>query len=124
MEAQDKERFNLTIEDSDSDQQFVVVVLEGRLDAYSTDSFKQQMDEILENESAIILDLEDLIYVSSAGLRALYHISDTIDDKDGRLVFCDLHKNVQKMFKIVDVESMFTIVDTRDEAEEIVTDNQ
>lgn len=49
----------------------VTFVLDGRLDTVTSPQFEKQLDETIENAASIVLDLEKLEYISSAGLRVL-----------------------------------------------------
>lgn len=49
----------------------VVLQVEGRIDTYTAETFEQALLELLEKESVVTVDFEDVEYVSSAGLRAL-----------------------------------------------------
>lgn len=48
----------------------VVLQVEGRIDTYTAETFEQALLELLEKESVVTVDFEDVEYVSSAGLRA------------------------------------------------------
>lgn len=49
----------------------VTFVLDGRLDTVTAPQLEKQLDETIENAASIVLDLEKLEYISSAGLRVL-----------------------------------------------------
>lgn len=49
----------------------VTFVLDGRLDTVTSPQLEKQLDETIENAASIVLDLEKLEYISSAGLRVL-----------------------------------------------------
>lgn len=49
----------------------IYLQLEGRLDTTTAPGFQAQLLEEMKNGKNIVLDFEKLVYVSSAGLRAL-----------------------------------------------------
>ncbi|MGM0589844.1 MAG: STAS domain-containing protein [Bacteroidota bacterium] len=114
MSTEEKERFQLEIERESS---ITIAHLKGRLDTYSSDEFSSRFDELLDGTEHLILVMSDLIYVSSAGLRALYNLNARMDEH-GQLIFCELHHNVDRMFEIVDVKSMFQIYEDEQTARE------
>jgi anti-sigma B factor antagonist len=114
MSTEDRERFTMDISHEDG---ATVAHLRGRLDTYTSEAFSQRFPELLENDADVILDMTDLEYVSSAGLRALYNLNAQVKP-NGRLAFCNLHHNVDRMFEIVDVKSMFDIYDDLEAAQQ------
>ena len=52
----------------------VVLQVEGRIDTYTAETFEQALLELLEKESVVTVDFEDVEYVSSACLRALLNL--------------------------------------------------
>lgn len=60
----------------------LVIYLEGELNSYSADAIDQEIDEIIKKSSfkKLILDLEMLHYISSAGLRVILRLKHTYPD--------------------------------------------
>lgn len=114
MSTEDRERFSIEIDHKDG---HTVAHLKGRLDTYSSEQFSEQFPALLEGGGHIILEMTDLDYVSSAGLRALYNLNGQIT-AERKLIFCALHHNVDRMFEIVDVKSMFDIYKDLESAEQ------
>lgn len=59
----------------------------------------------------LILDLKDLTYISSAGLRCMFQMKKLVNSELGRLVVSQPTPQVQKVFdiiKAVPVQSVFT----------------
>ncbi|MFO0843680.1 MAG: STAS domain-containing protein [Gemmataceae bacterium] len=42
----------------------------------------------------VVLDLESVVYLSSAGIRPLLSLSKKVREREGRLVLCRLHEEV------------------------------
>jgi anti-sigma B factor antagonist len=116
MSTEDRERFKMRIEEQNGG---FVAYLDGRLDTYSSENFSQRMNELADDASYLILDMSSLVYMSSAGLRALYNLNAQMGEK-GSLILCDLHTNVDRMLDIVDVKSMFPIAANVEEAQQMV----
>jgi anti-anti-sigma factor len=96
----------------------VVLTVKGRLDGFGSRSFGDALDPALNNPEtvAIVLDLRDVSYLSSAGLRVFTMALKRLKERGGILVVCNLHKFCRDILEISGMGSLFTIVDTSDEA--------
>jgi stage II sporulation protein AA (anti-sigma F factor antagonist) len=95
----------------------LTLTLKGRLDGASTASFEERMlKHIDEGERRLLLDLADLDYISSVGLRALILASKRLKPLDGRIVLYALKPGVRQVFEIAGFSSILGIVGNRDEA--------
>ena len=94
-----------------------VIALSGYLDAHTVADFDRHVDEIIGAGTVkIVLDLQGLSYISSAGIGALMGLSQRLKKSDGDLV---LLQPTSKVFKILDLlgfTRIFTLCDSEDEA--------
>jgi anti-anti-sigma factor len=82
-----------------SDQ--VVFLVSGRMDAENAPQFEQQCRAcISEGLTCIVVDLGELTYVSSMGLRSFIALAKTLQDKGGALRICRLNGLVKQVFEI------------------------
>lgn len=82
-------------------QSGVVMILrpQGRLDAMSAPRLQESaLGHIDAGKRSLVLDLEKIDYISSAGLRAMLVAAKRLQEVDGRLVVCSLHGIVQDVF--------------------------
>ncbi|PKL35182.1 MAG: anti-sigma factor antagonist [Spirochaetae bacterium HGW-Spirochaetae-1] len=96
-----------------------IVYLSGRLDIFESEMAEKDIVSILEKneDSHIILVLEDLDYLSSSGLRIFISLKRTLESRGQMLLLCNKNNNAVKIFfKIVNIKDMFTIFETEDEA--------
>jgi anti-anti-sigma factor len=93
----------------------LVVAADGRLDAETADQLHGRLHGALDGgETAVILDLSKLDYISSAGLRIVLITARRLKESDGRFAVFGLRENVARVFK---VSGFDTIIDTHpDEA--------
>ena len=92
----------------------------GRLDSLSSQDLQNELSrQIADGNTAIILDLKDLEYISSAGLRVLLLAGRELKAKNGQLSLCALKKNVREVFEISGFETLFPIHESVDDAIEI-----
>lgn len=83
---------------------------EGRLDAQSAPTFQTQILERVEGgDTQLLIDMEKLEYISSAGLRVILVAAKKLKELNGRVVVCALSESVKEVFRISGFDS---IVDT------------
>ena len=61
----------------------LTVCLEGRLDTVTAPRFEEELNAALEGVETLILDLEKLDYISSAGLRVLLRAEKLMETRGG-----------------------------------------
>jgi anti-anti-sigma factor len=86
--------------------------IEGSLDASNSSIAKKNIRDIIVAEGAnLIINLSELQYISSAGLRVILVVAKDIKNKNGKLVLCSMTHNVKRDFDISGFTSMFDIQD-------------
>lgn len=83
------------------------LVLEGRLDTATAPQLEAELKDILP-DAQLVLDLEKLDYISSAGLRVLLSIQKRIG-KQGSLKMIHVQEGVRDIFDITGFSDIFTI---------------
>lgn len=66
-----------------------------------------------QGERLCVLDLEQLDYISSAGLRVVLMLAKRLKQNAGQLVLCSLQPQVHEVFDISGFLSILTVVDSR-----------
>jgi anti-anti-sigma factor len=95
----------------------VVVLLKGKLDAGSSPELEKEIDRLLtEGEKHLILDLAELGYISSAGLRIILSGSKKLKNKEGSLYVSSLGSMVREVFEVSGFSSIIPIFASTDEA--------
>jgi|ERR1044071_10034984 anti-anti-sigma factor len=96
---------------------FLILSLEGRLDANNSKIFEETVLNVIDQgETRFIIDLSQVDYVSSAGLRVFLLASKRLNAARGKIVPCSLQEPVREVFDIVGLYSIFSISKSRDEA--------
>jgi len=91
--------------------------LSGRLDAVRTDTAIAQVNEaIAAGALRVLLDLSEVTFLSSSGLRALLLMRKELLSRDGELRLCSLRPEVQEVFVLTGFTQVFTIHRSRAEA--------
>lgn len=92
--------------------------LKGRLDSNTSNDFEERLlNSIQGGESNIILDFENLEYISSAGLRVLLKAARELKGGDGKLVLCALKDYIREVFDLSGFVSFLPIYNTVDECQ-------
>lgn len=96
---------------------FCIVRVSGRLDFAAAPVFEKACLEWIEQgEKRFVFDLEQLEYVSSAGLRSILALAKKVKPAGGAMAFCSLTPNVAHVFSISNFGSIFTVSDSLEKA--------
>lgn len=94
-----------------------VFALSGRLDASSTDQELERVRTALDGGLRhILLDMSDVSFMSSSGLRALLLLRKHVLARNGVLRLCALQSQVLEVFSITGFTQVFAIHRTREDA--------
>lgn len=97
--------------------QVLVVGPAGHLDTRTSHDFEKKIVELLgSGERRFIIDLAQVEYVSSAGLRVLLLLAKKLDAMEGDLVLSGMNAQVREVFDVAGFTGIFTIVPTEGEA--------
>ncbi len=100
---------------------YITLAPTGDLDANSS----MQMDEMIQNgiDTDVYhyhIDCTGLRYISSAGLGVFISFMEILNAHGGRFVFSGMAENVYKVFQLLGLEQLMTIVATREEADKML----
>ncbi len=94
-----------------------VLAFEGRLDTGTSPDAQQQLTRLIEEgETKILVNLEKLDYISSAGLRVLLVVAKQLKTTDGELRICSLNEVVKEVFDISGFDMILPISASESEA--------
>jgi anti-sigma B factor antagonist len=77
------------------------LILVGRLDANSAPEAEEIFRQIMERFDKVVLNMQQLDYISSAGLRVIKIIHMGMKKKNGELVLTNVQKMVMEVFEMV-----------------------
>ena len=93
------------------------LAIAGRLDAVSAIEADKEFAKVLDaGNDRLLIELSQLEYISSAGLRVLLVVAKRIQQKGGKVVLCALVPNDKEVFEISGFSSIFKIFDTVEDA--------
>jgi anti-anti-sigma factor len=77
------------------------LIFVGRLDANSAPEAEEIVKQMIERFDTIVLNMEQLDYISSAGLRVIKIIHMGMKKKNGELILTKVQKMVMEVFEMV-----------------------
>jgi anti-sigma B factor antagonist len=87
-----------------------VLAVSGRIDATSAEDLKRTLDSLIDgNFATILIDLADVEYISSVGLRILLAALKKVRSKQGDVKLASLQPYVGEVFEIAGFTKLFTI---------------
>lgn len=98
---------SLEIEKSIGDP--IVVKLNGRLDTASAPEFENVMNELILLVKPIIIDLKELDYVSSAGLRVFLMAQKKVNANTSSMKIINVNEIILDIFKMTGFTEILTI---------------
>lgn len=94
-----------------------IVSFNGSLDSNTSKEAGDQLDKLIdEGKTKFIIDLTNLEYISSSGLRILLSASKRLKLLRGVMKICGLNETVNEVFEISGFTMIFTVVKTLEEA--------
>ncbi len=78
--------------------------------------------EIIVPNNLVVLDLEKLSYINSAGLRSILIVAKTLQAKNARFVLCSLSDSVKEIFKTAGFDKIIEMFESRPDAIATITD--
>lgn len=93
----------------------VTVVVAGELDHCSAPQIRQQLDDLLADESIIhlVLDMENLTFMDSSGIGVLLGRLRKLNARGGSLSVKRMRPSVEKLFRLSGLDRVIGIEDNR-----------
>jgi anti-sigma B factor antagonist len=93
-----------------------IVEPRGRIDTNSAKPFGERLTALIGGGAHnLVIDLQQILYISSAGFRALLIAAKMMDEAKGMLVLCGMSAEIRRLFEIGAFTDLFIICGTRDE---------
>lgn len=96
----------------------IVIYLYGKLDVHVSAEIEKEINKIISQEpdSHMLLNLGQVEYMSSSGLRIFVSTMRILKESKRKLKLCNMNNAVKKIFEVVELMDMFDIHETEDEA--------
>ncbi len=109
---------SLNVRTEDARSFMKTIYLKGSLDTETVSTFDQELDTVLESPlKVLVLDLSELEYLSSAGIRSMFRAQKSMKARAGKALIVNPQPAVQKVFdivKAVDLSAVFASVQELD----------
>ena len=94
-----------------------VVALKGRLDSGTSGDFEAKLsDMVASGAMRMVLDLRELDYISSAGLRVFLKAAKELKQKKGHISLCSAKDYIREVLEMSGFVSFLPLYGTLDEA--------
>ena len=88
----------------------VIIQSVGRIDTNTSTEFEEKLVEILDrSETNIVVDLSEIDYVSSAGLRVFLMAAKKLKILSGNFILASMNDHIKEVFDISGFTPIFTI---------------
>lgn len=95
----------------------LVVSPEGQINSGNAAGIEADLlSHVEKGEHRFVLDMSNLNYISSAGLRVVLVLAKRLKQSAGALALCAMQPHVREVFDISGFLAILTVVDTRQEA--------
>ncbi len=89
----------------------------GRLDASTSKTMEERLLSIIDSgEGRLVIELSQLDYISSAGLRVFLLAAKRMGNTNGRMILCSLKNAVKQVFDIAGLSTFLTLAGSTEEA--------
>lgn len=86
----------------------LTISLDGRLDTTTAPQLEAEVNSSLGGVKNFVIDMEKLVYVSSAGLRVLLK-AQKIMNKQGSMVIKNVSSEIKEIFEVTGFDELLTI---------------
>jgi len=95
-----------------------ILAVSGRLEPQGGKDLKDTMETLTSSSERrdLIVDLQDLDYMASAGFRELFMAGRKLSRQKGRLVVCGLRGEVKRVFELARFDTAYPIFEDREAA--------
>ena len=95
----------------------LIARVDGRIDGSNAREFQNEIEAVCADaDRFVILDLEQLSYISSAGLRAIMMTAKQLESRDVKFAVCSTSGSVSEIFQISGVDQIIPVRPSQSEA--------
>lgn len=95
---------------------YTEINIEGRLDTNTSAELEKKILELVnDGKEDLIINLSDLVYISSSGLRVFLVAAKSLDEKGKKLNFYGMKDYIKEVFDIAGFSILFNIYNKRED---------
>lgn len=107
----------MKISTSTADNELVVLQIEGAIDAHTARELDRALSDLLsQGHSRLVLDLSQMSFISSAGLRVIVYADREASGQGGQVRICGLNLQVRRVFEMAALDECLQLCDGCQEA--------
>lgn len=100
-------------------ERMVRLALDGKLDTTTAPDFEKQLHDIFSRPIGfLLLDLRNLSYISSAGVRTILFAHQAMAQRNGKVLVTNLQPQIEQVMEIIGVLPALAVLGTEEEADE------
>lgn len=100
-----------------NEEKVTLVSVTGRMDAVSSPEFEKELGRLIdEGNINFVIDLTELDYISSSGLRSVLVTAKRLKGKNGKIFLASLQAVVKEVFEISGFSTIIPIYESVEEA--------
>ena len=101
---------------SDRHRNTAVITVSGRVDSVTAEWLDEELGKIAHGDNRIVLDMEDVSYLSSAGVRAIVKAAQSAEKSGGSLKMARIPNQVMQVLENVGLTQIIRSFPSVDEA--------
>lgn len=114
---EEAQKGGITMVDVEKRDNVVVIRVSGRLEINQALELEETINaHINQGEKFLVFDLGDVHYLSSSGIRVFIATMRQLKENNGRMILANLTPNVHKTLKIVELDGLFEIMGSVNDA--------
>lgn len=95
----------------------LVAKADGRIDGTNAQEFQKELETAVDtNARVVVLDLEHISYISSAGLRVILLTAKSLLKKNAKFAVCSLSAQIREVFEISGFDKIISVHASQAEA--------
>ncbi|MCE2512668.1 MAG: STAS domain-containing protein [Acidimicrobiia bacterium] len=95
----------------------VLAKANGRIDSSNSREFHSGLEAVItDDDSAVVLNFEDVSYISSAGMRVILLSAKSLQSSGTKFVLCSMNESIREVFKISGFDKIIPIHGSQSEA--------
>lgn len=107
---------------TEQEEEFYIIKVEGEVDASSSIYLDNKIGEAIKAHKKILVDCEDLKYISSAGLGVFMSYINEMEEGEIRMVLYGLSDKVRNVFQILGLDQLIKMVESKEDAKNLVNE--
>ena len=97
----------------------MIAYLSGRIDISAANGIEVELNECIDSNNDVkflLINMAEVEYLSSSGFRVMVALLRKLKDKGGALKLCSIKPEVQRIFDVIEMTSLFDIFPTEEAA--------